>query len=171
MCSMAQCHLTIEWLRQSPCPNLDTPWLLLTSFHLKYPWKSFLKYDSPSHLILNLATVGVRYLIHELRFEFALTIENLRQSACPNLVDPWLPLTSCKSKYPWKYIPTINTGGRSWPSNFEYMVRLTKWAKRLDRYTWNWTHLKNHFLTAECVQFNNNYFSKCAEFHVVKFIF
>ena len=44
--------------------------------------------DTPSHLILNLATVGVMYLIHELLFEFALTIENLRQSACPNLVDP-----------------------------------------------------------------------------------
>ena len=55
--------------------------------------------DTPSHPILNLATVGVGYLINELFFEFALTIENPRQSACPNLVDPWLPLTSCKGQY------------------------------------------------------------------------
>ena len=56
--------------------------------------------DTPSHPILILVTVGVGYLINELLFEFALTIENLRQSAFPNLVDPWLPLTSCKDRYP-----------------------------------------------------------------------
>ena len=56
--------------------------------------------DTPSHPILNLATVGVGYLINELFFEFALTIENLKQSACPNLINPWWPLTSFDGKYP-----------------------------------------------------------------------
>ena len=55
---------------------------------------------TPSHNILILVTVGVRFLIQELFFEFDLTIENLRQSACPKLVDPWLLLTSFDLGYP-----------------------------------------------------------------------
>ena len=49
--------------------------------------------DKPSHPILILIMVGVRYLIDELLSEFALTIENLRQSAYPNLINPCLTLT------------------------------------------------------------------------------
>ena len=56
--------------------------------------------DKPSHPILILVMVGVKYLLNELLFEFALTIENLRQSACPNMVNPWLPLTSFDGEYP-----------------------------------------------------------------------
>ena len=52
--------------------------------------------------ILILVTVGVRYLIQELLFEFDLTIENLGQNACPNLVNPWLLLASFNHKYPSK---------------------------------------------------------------------
>ena len=52
--------------------------------------------DIPSHHILFLVTIGVGYLTQELLFEFAFTIGNLRQSTYPNLVNPWLLLTSFK---------------------------------------------------------------------------
>ena len=56
--------------------------------------------QTPSHDILILVTVGVRYLIHELFFEFDLTIENLGHNASPKLVNPWLLLASFNLKYP-----------------------------------------------------------------------
>ena len=34
MCSLAQCHLTMQRLRRIPCPNLVKPWSLLTSLTL-----------------------------------------------------------------------------------------------------------------------------------------
>ena len=52
---------------------------------------------TPSRDILILVTIGVRYLIQELLFEFDLTIENLGQNALPNLVKPWMLLTSLTS--------------------------------------------------------------------------
>ena len=55
---------------------------------LKYPSKYALMLHTTSHHILIFITVGVRYLINELFFEFDLTIENLRRSACTNLVNP-----------------------------------------------------------------------------------
>ena len=54
---------------------------------------------TPRHHILILITVGVSYLINELLFEFDLTIENLRRSAWPNLVNPWFVLASFNRKY------------------------------------------------------------------------
>ena len=56
--------------------------------------------DTPSHPILILVMVGVKYLINELLFEFALTIENVRQSAYPNLISPRLPPASFDGEYP-----------------------------------------------------------------------
>ena len=56
--------------------------------------------DIPSHPILILVMVGVKYLINELLFEFALTIESVRQSARPNLINPRLPPASFDSEYP-----------------------------------------------------------------------
>ena len=55
-----------------------------------------------SHDILILVTAGIRYIIQGLLFEFDLTIENLRKSARPNLVKPWLLLDSLNQKYPLK---------------------------------------------------------------------
>ena len=107
--------------------------------------------DIPSHHILFLVTIGVGYLTQELLFEFAFTIGNLRQSTYPNLVNPWLLLTSFKPWISSKSSPTLNTGSRLWPFNFKYMVRLTKCTKRLNRYTYNLTHLKTIFSTAEAV--------------------
>ena len=57
---------------------------------------------TPSHHILILITVGVSYLINELLFEFDLTIENLRRSSRPNLVNPWFVLASFNREYLWK---------------------------------------------------------------------
>ena len=54
--------------------------------------------DIPSHHILFLVTIGVGYPTQELLFEFAFTIGNLRQSTYPNLVNPWLLLTSFKTE-------------------------------------------------------------------------
>ena len=54
---------------------------------------------TPSHHILILITVGVSYLINELLFEFDLTIENLKRSAYPNLVNPWVLLASFNREY------------------------------------------------------------------------
>ena len=54
---------------------------------------------TPSHHNLILITVGVSYLINELLFEFDLTIENLRRSACQNLVNPWSVLASFNREY------------------------------------------------------------------------
>ena len=66
----------------------------------KYPRKSVPVLDTPSHPILILVMVDVKYLINELFFEFALTIEDLRQSAYPNLINPWLPPASFDGEYP-----------------------------------------------------------------------
>ena len=52
--------------------------------------------------ILILVTVGVRYLIQELLFEFDLTIENPGQNAGPNLFHPWSLLASFNHRYPFK---------------------------------------------------------------------
>ena len=55
---------------------------------------------TPSRDILILVTVGVRYLAQELLLEFAFTIGNLRQGTYPNLVNPWLLLTSFNRGHP-----------------------------------------------------------------------
>ena len=52
-----------------------------------------------SHDILILVTAGIRYIIQGLLFEFDLTIENLRRSACPNLVNPLFVLASFNREY------------------------------------------------------------------------
>ena len=54
---------------------------------------------TPSHHIMIHITVGVRYVINELLFEFDLTIENLRRSACPNLVNLLFVLASFNHEY------------------------------------------------------------------------
>ena len=58
--------------------------------------------DIPSHDILVLVSFDATYPINELLLEFDLTVENLSQSGCLNLVTPWLLLTSLDRKYPYR---------------------------------------------------------------------